>query len=199
MSTQDNQQGNYQQGNYQQGNYQQPNDYQQNGYQQAPPTGQMPPYGQMPNYQQSIYIQNGQPIPKENVFLGIIGAVLGSLIGVACIVLLEKLGYVASLSGVVMGVCTIKGYRILGKGFSLKGLITCAVVMIAMVYVSNWISFAFVAAEVLGMDFGSAFASVPSFLSQGVIDNFIFYKELGMLYLFTALGAVPTLRDYFRK
>ncbi len=52
--------------------------------------------------------------PRDNVIAGIVGAFLGSLIGVACIVVINKLGYVSAISGVVMAVCAIKGYAMLG-------------------------------------------------------------------------------------
>ena len=51
--------------------------------------------------------------PRDNVIAGTVGAFLGSLIGVACIVILSKLGYVSAVSavsGLVMAVCAIKGY-----------------------------------------------------------------------------------------
>ena len=48
---------------------------------------------------------------RENVPAGIVGAFLGSLIGVACAVLIGQLGYVASISGLVMAVCALKGYE----------------------------------------------------------------------------------------
>ena len=43
---------------------------------------------------------------KERVGRGILGALIGALIGAVCIVLVDQLGYVASISGVVMGACT---------------------------------------------------------------------------------------------
>ena len=47
---------------------------------------------------------------RENVLAGIVGAFLGSLIGVACIVIVGQMGYVASICGLVMAVCSLKGY-----------------------------------------------------------------------------------------
>ena len=35
--------------------------------------------------------------PRDNVVAGTVGAFLGSLIGVACIVILSKLGYVSAI------------------------------------------------------------------------------------------------------
>ena len=62
---------------------------------------------------------------KEKVVGGILGAFLGTLIGAICIVLVNQFGYIASISGVVMGVCALKGYQILGKKMSLKGINMC--------------------------------------------------------------------------
>ena len=77
---------------------------------------------------------NVQEASKERVVLGIIGAFAGTLIGAVCIVLLGQWGYIASISGVIMGFCALKGYQILGKGFSVKAVVICAILMIVMVH-----------------------------------------------------------------
>ena len=46
----------------------------------------------------------------ENITGGLVGALLGSLVGVVSIIIFSQLGYVAALSGVIMAVCTLKGY-----------------------------------------------------------------------------------------
>ena len=51
----------------------------------------------------------------ENAVAGTVGALLGSIFGVGCIVLLGQLGYVAALSGIVMAVCALKGYELPGR------------------------------------------------------------------------------------
>lgn len=142
---------------------------------------------------------NVQEAPKERVVLGIIGAFAGTLIGAVCIVLLGQWGYIASISGVIMGFCALKGYQILGKGFSVKAIVICAVLMIVMVYLSNWATYALLVAEVYEVDAITSFRSVPMLLSEGAIDSGMYYKDLGMIYLFTALGAVPTLKDHFKR
>lgn len=131
---------------------------------------------------------------KENVLMGLVGALLGSLIGVICTVVIGQLGYVAAISGVVMGICAIKGYQILGHGFSGKAIVICVVVIIVMVYVSHWISVAFIVAEGYGIGFGEGFSLVHTLLNEGFLDGTTYWTQLAMLYVFTALGAVPTLR-----
>ena len=49
-----------------------------------------------------------EPKPvRENVALGIVGALIGALLGGASILLFSKLGYVASLSGVLIAFATL--------------------------------------------------------------------------------------------
>ena len=90
---------------------------------------------------------------KENVFLGAVGALAGTLIGVICIVITGQLGYVSALCGVVMGVCALRGYQMLGKTVSKKGIIITLIIMIVMIYVSNWITYAIAVADVYDVDF----------------------------------------------
>ena len=130
---------------------------------------------------------------KENIIAGIVGAFLGTLIGLLCIVVVDQLGYMASISGVVMGVCAIKGYQLPAGKMSLKGIVISSVFMICVVYVSQQLSWAIDAADVLNIDVFSAFRLIPEMIRQGAIDGGIYMKDLFMLYAFTALGAVPTI------
>ena len=58
---------------------------------------------------------------------GVVGALIGSLLGAASIILLSQLGYVAAISGVIMAVCALKGYELLGGKLTKKGVIISAV------------------------------------------------------------------------
>ena len=81
---------------------------------------------------------------------------------------------------------------------SKKGIIITIVIMLVMVYVSNWISYAIAVADVAEVDFMTAFLATPSLVSEGLIDAGAYYKDLVMLYIFTAFGAVPTIKKYFK-
>lgn len=74
---------------------------------------------------------------KANVGMGILGAVLFSLIGCAVWVLIGSLGYISYLGGLVLSFLTITGYKLLGKKFDITGVIICAVVVALAVFVSN--------------------------------------------------------------
>ena len=58
----------------------------------------------------------GEVRAPENVPMGMIGALLGAVLGGASIILFSQLGYIASISGVILAFCTLKGYELLGKG-----------------------------------------------------------------------------------
>ena len=73
----------------------------------------------------------------ENIGRGILGALIGGLIGAAAIVLIGQLGYVAAISGMVLGYCTIGGYRRGAGKLSALGIAVSVVVMLAAVYLGN--------------------------------------------------------------
>jgi hypothetical protein len=130
---------------------------------------------------------------RESVVGGLVGAFLGSLIGVVCIVLIGQLGYIASISGAVMGVCALKGYEILGRKLSPKGIVLSSILMIIMVYMGQRIDYAIAVALAYGVDALTAFRSIPFMVADNYIDSAGYYVGLAMLYLFAALGAVPTI------
>lgn len=130
---------------------------------------------------------------KENIVAGTVGAFFGSLLGVACIVAVGQLGYVASISGVVMAVCALKGYEMLGGGLSKKGAVIAGVLVLAMTYFANRLDWAITAAKALDVGLVDAFGLIGPLLDRGAIEGGAYWGSLIMLYLFTLLGAVPTI------
>ena len=135
----------------------------------------------------------------ENFVAGIVGALLGSLIGVATIVILGQLGYVAAISGIIMAVCALKGYEMLGGYLSKKGIIASVLIMIVMVYFGNRLDWAVWSAgyyEDLGVF--EAFQILPDLFAEGYLPIEDFYTNLAMVYLFTAIGVIPTVIGILR-
>lgn len=135
---------------------------------------------------------------KDNVVAGAVGAFAGSLAGVVCIILLSRLGYVAALSGVIMAVCALKGYELLGGKLTKKGIAVSIVMMVVMTYLGDRADWAIVAMSSLGLDFFNAFRLIPDFLSEGMIDAGSYWGNLALLYVFVLLGAVPTVMNAVR-
>ena len=135
----------------------------------------------------------------ENMIAGLVGAFLGSLLGVACIVGIGQLGYVAALSGLIMAVCALKGYELLGGVLSRKGAALVCVLILVMTYVGNQLDFAVTVAVAADVNVFLAFQGIYDLLDAGYVNGAAYWGNLVMLYLFTLLGAVPTLIAAFRR
>ena len=125
---------------------------------------------------------------EENFLLGIIGAVIGAIIGGAVALLVARLGYVSVLAGAALGFCTIKGYEILGKKLSKKGVVVSAILMVLTVFLVNQLDYVLALMSELDLPFGMSWTIVNEATFQGdVPDNF--YLNLGLLAVFTLGGA----------
>ena len=149
--------------------------------------------------------QPAAPEKKENVIGGIIGAFLGSLIGVAVIVLLDQLGYVAAVSGIVMGFCALKGYEILGGKLSKLGVVISVIIVILMIWVGTRASWALALQQQIYTE-ESAFTvfsqfdkAVDSLKAQGVDITADFTESLIMQYVFSAIGCASMMFTAFRS
>lgn len=138
---------------------------------------------------------------RENIIAGIVGALLGSLGGVLCIVVLGQLGYVASISGVVMAIGVLKGYEKLGGKLTKKGVIISVIVMLLMIYVGNQLDWAIKYYTNGGSDYGlnifECYRLVPALvfkISREAV-RVAYIRNLVLLYVFMLFGAVPTIRN----
>ena len=91
--------------------------------------------------------------PEGNPILGILGAVLFSLIGCAVWVVIGKLGYISYLGGVAMSFTTLFGYYLFSKKFDIIGMITGIVIVLLMVLFANMIIYAWDIASTAEHDF----------------------------------------------
>ena len=139
---------------------------------------------------------------SENVALGLVGALIGALIGGASIIGLSQLGYIASISGVILAFCTLKGYALLAKGISTKGVILCAVLMLLTPFVADYLDWGILIYKELGA-YGFTFAEclklIPEFMADGTIEMGEYLKNLGMIYLFVIMGGFYTVKNAFKK
>ena len=148
-------------------------------------------YAQLQQNRTLVQAQKKQK--SENVIGGIVGALLGTRVGVACIILLSQLGYVAAFSGIVMAVCTLKGYELLGGRLSKKGIFLSIVLMLIMAFVGDRVDWAIVVARELETDFVTAFQIIPALLEEQIIDESSYWGNVVLLYIFLLVGAVPTI------
>ena len=142
--------------------------------------------------------EQGKP---ENVMTGVVGALIGAVLGGASIILLSQLGFVASISGVILAVCTLKGYELLGGRLSKRGIVISCVLMAVMPYIADRLDWAIVIAQTFadeGVTLGMAFAAVHNVIAENdmVAD---YFSSLAMVYLFVVIGAFGTLKGLFKK
>lgn len=141
---------------------------------------------------------------KENIIGGIVGALLGSLLGALSVLILSQLGYVAALSGVVMAVCVLKGYEMLGGKLNKKAVVISVIIMLLMTYFADRVDWAIIlyreggGAEA-GYNIFECYRLIPEALYREIIDIGSYIANLLMLYLFVALGAVPTIRGKLKE
>ena len=138
----------------------------------------------------------------ENAVTGTVGAIIGAMIGGGCIILLSQLGYVAALSGLILAVCTLKGYELLGGQLSKKGIVISLILMLITPYIADRIDWAIVIMNAWaedGVTFGEAFAVVPLLIEEEAIALSDYLTNLLMIYGFAVLGAFTTLRTALKK
>lgn len=143
----------------------------------------------------SSEIQEEENKKNENIIAGIVGALLGSLIGVISIVIVGQLGYVASICGLIMAVCTLKGYEFLGRRFSNIGIFISSIIILIMIYIGCQLDWAISIMSYYEVDIFTAFRAVI----DGYIDMSAFKGNLMLLYLFAIIGAVPTILKAIRS
>ncbi len=140
--------------------------------------------------------QQGHAQKAENIPIGAVGALFGSLLGVACIVLLGQLGYVAALSGVVLAIFTLKGYAKLAGKMSKIGAVISVVIMIAMVFFGNHLDWSISVANELNFSIPAAFMVLPQLLEQfGLTSDY--YTNAAMIGGFALLGAFSPVKAAF--
>lgn len=140
---------------------------------------------------------------KERMFLGILGALLGSILGGAFIVFEGQSRSVFSvISGIVMAVLTLQGYAQLAGRQSKRGAVISLVIMAAMCALANQVNCTIELMEMVeplqGMDFLEVFGRFGELMEVQKIRSW-YRWQLVLLYLFCLGGSLPILVRTFRK
>ena len=183
------------------------------GFQRPADLNDAPVYQQptQPVYQQPaqpVYQQPAAPVAaplkpekKENIPLGVLGAIGGAILGGISIILFSQMNMISAISGVLLAICTMKGYELLGGKLSTVGIVVSIVLMAVTPFLADRLDWAIVLMQDTGMELMEALEAVPEMMNGGydygdytyTIDQDDYISNLGMLYLFTALGAVSNV------
>lgn len=139
--------------------------------------------------------KNPVEIKQENIFAGIVGALLFAIIGGAVYFGIYQLGYIAGICGFIMFMLSNFGYSLFsGVKNSMKGIITAIIMTVVMLFVSEYICLAFDIYKAFGQEgievsFAEALNYIPDFMQvsevrAGVIKDLLFAYALGALATF---------------
>jgi len=139
-------------------------------------------------------IKNGL-VKTENIGMGIVGAFIGSLAGVILIILLDMVGFVASLAGFVMGYATFYMYEKLAGTISKKGVIICILVMILMTLIGENISWSIAISKGANIPFKDVLSNFYEIIKLDSSIKKDYLISLVMVYLFNVVGAFGIIRE----
>lgn len=96
------------------------------------------------NMEPNISARSPEIEPKENILLGVLGAILFSLAGVIVYFLLDQLNFIASISAVVGAYAAVFGYGLFTKRKNSKtGIIVASVVTVIMMVLAVYLCTAY--------------------------------------------------------
>lgn len=155
-------------------------------------------YAQMNNQYvtQNIIQNNYQNVSekKENVLMGILGAIIGSLVGAGAIILLSQIGIVASIAGVAMAFCTLTLYEKFAGNLSAKGIVICILVMLVVTFFAENLALSIQIAKDSSYDTFYIFKNFFKLISHAkVVGEYIF--NLVLVLVFTAGGAYGIIKN----
>lgn len=136
----------------------------------------------------------------DNIIGGIVGSMLGALVGTILWIILYQLGYLAAIAGLVIAICSVKGYQMFGGKLNKKGVIITSIITLLGVYVAQFLSFAvliFMDNRVMDMSIFRAIEMVTFYLKSKEISS-VFWRELGLGYFFTVIGSISFVIKAYR-
>ena len=140
-----------------------------------------------------------------NVITGIIGALLGSLLGVAAWVLIYQAGYISALGGLLMVICTMKGYELLGGRLNALGITLTCIISVAMLFAAEYLCLGIEiykvyneGTRVLSVSIFDTLEDVPFFLSEPEVAGAVF-RDMAIGLILMVVGAFGTIKQTYKS
>lgn len=139
---------------------------------------------------------------KENVLLGIIGAVVGILVGTVLWVLIGQIGFIAGIAGYAIVFCGMKGYELLGGKLSKAGIVICIILSFLAIIGAEIVSLGITAYRELGeyysITLGEAFSLLPELLQEPEIIGAV-AKDLFVGYALSIWASFSSVKSIWRQ
>ena len=122
---------------------------------------------------------------REDVLMGCVGAVLGAVLAGIAYVLLAEIGYFSSAVCAAIPIFAILGYELLGGDTSNVTIVATLLLCLIMPYLAERIAWTLAVKEAItDVNLWEAFKLVPEAAGSA------FWKDLIVVYVFTALGGI---------
>ena len=111
------------------------------------------------------------------------------------------MGFVASIGGVAVAFATLTGYEKFAKKLSIKGIVISVIIMIIITTFITRLEWT-IDIYMEMSQYGDGISPVAIFLNMHAILKELecvadYVKEISVLFIFTALGAIPTIKKKF--
>ena len=139
---------------------------------------------------------------RENMLLGIIGALAGVLLGAVLWVILGQVGFIAGIAGYAIVFCGMKGYGMRGRVLSKKGIVICILLSIVAVVGAEMVSLAIIAFnelnEVYDITLGDAFRLLPDLMKEPELAGAV-AKDLIIGYALSIWASYSSVKSIWRN
>ena len=139
---------------------------------------------------------------KENLPLGLIGAVIGILLGSVLWVLIGQIGFIAGIAGYAIVFCGMKGYQLLGNKLSKTGIIICIVLSFLAIIGAEVVSLGITAyrelSEYYSLTLGESFSLLPELLKEPELVGAV-AKDLAIGYILSIWASYSSVKNTWRQ
>lgn len=160
---------------------------------------------------------------KENVALGIVGAVIGTILGLVVWCIIGAMGFISWIGGLALVAGAFFGYILLAKDIGKSGMLIVALLVIASVYIGTRMTYAIslhsefkkyeddeafqLGAEILGIDANASTSEIffnmgeylDAFDDLGVNATSEFHGDLAYGYVFTIAASAAFIAKRSKK
>lgn len=136
---------------------------------------------------------------KSNLFLGIIGAIIGATLGSILWIVIGKIGFIAGIAGFIMVIFSMQGYMKLAGSIDKRGQIISICIAMFMIFGANYTLYALEICNSYNIaDIMGALKRLPRILTAANLWG-SFAKNLIVGYLLSIWSCYKLIKTIFTK